>query len=196
MYSKFHYETVCGTKGEAKLSYKNDSGKKRGACRSYYAKRATIIIKRARKYYTSNRTRLSAYRKQQYELAEPKSDSKHFYMGEVRKYLLSIAPLARIIKTFEKLHPNAAKKISRNNCRAVVSLIVGKRLVIKALQTCKDCADSLLKAGRAIKHLQITDNNDFGEDLHTLHSEPHFYDASYKQTDRKDPIPIIGVEDA
>ena len=25
-----------------------------------------------------------------------------------------------------------------------------------------------------------------------LHSEPHFYDASYKQTDRKDPIPIDG----
>ena len=133
------------------MSYKNNSGKKKGACRSYYAKRATTIIKRARKYYASNRTRLCAYRKQHYELAEPKSDSKHFYVGEVRKHILSIAPLARVIKIFEKLNPNAAKKISRNNRRAVVPFVVAKRLVIKALQVCIDFTNSLLKAVRANK---------------------------------------------
>ena len=96
------------------------------------------------------------------------------------------------IKKKKKLHPNVAMEISRNNHRAVVSLIAAKRLVIKALQVCKECAGSLLRAVRAIKHVQNTGKNDFGEDLHTLHSKPHFYDASYKQTDRKDPIPIDG----
>ena len=67
----------------------------------------------------------------------------------------------------------------------------------QSVQVCRvcryaECAGSLLKAVRAIKHLQIADKNNFGEGLHTLHSEPHFYDASCKQTDRKDPIPIDG----
>ena len=84
------------------------------------------MIKRARKYYTSNRTRLCAYRKQRYKLAEPKSDSKYFYVGEVKKHLLSNVPLARVIKTLKKLYPNAAKKISKNNRRAVMSLIAAK----------------------------------------------------------------------
>ena len=66
--------------------------------------------------------------------------------------------------------------------------------MIKALQIANVCAGSLLKAVRAIKkkQLQIADKNDFGEGLHMLHSEPYFYDASYKQTNRKDLITIDG----
>ena len=46
-----------------------------------------------------------------------------------------------------------------------------------------------------MKQLQIADKNDFSEGLHMFHSEPHFYDASYKQADRIDPYPLMVMGD-
>ena len=76
--------------------------------------------------------------------------------------------------------------------KAIVVKIASKRMLNIALQLRKHHAGVLLKTVRSIKsiNLNATDINNFGEGLHTPHTEPYYYDSSYQSIKRNYAIPI------
>ena len=66
--------------------------------------------------------------------------------------------------------------------------IAAKRLLQTVLQVWRHCAGTFLKA---LRSLAITSEDDFGEGLHSVHSEPYFYESSYKFGDRARSV-IVG----
>ena len=70
------------------------------------------------------------------------------------------------------------------------SRLATSRLVNKALHFRKEHAGRLLKATREIKRLSIKGEKDRGDTIHTVSSEPYFYDSAYQQVQRHTAIPI------
>ena len=83
-----------------------------------------------------------------------------------------------LIKHYKKQHPDLAKRMSRAMSQAVCK-IAAKKVLNKALQLRKENVGSLLKNIRLIKCLDIKENEDFGEGVHSAASEPYYFDASY-----------------
>ena len=68
--------------------------------------------------------------------------------------------------------------------------IAAKKLLNKALQICREHADSLLQAARLVQSMQLTDKNDFGDGFHMASTEPFFYDSAYKLVKKEYALPI------
>ena len=64
--------------------------------------------------------------------------------------------------------------------------VTAKKLLNKALQICREHADSLLQTARLVQSMQLTDKNDFGDDG----TEPFFYDSAYKRVKNENALPI------
>ena len=66
--------------------------------------------------------------------------------------------------------------------------IAANRVVNKVLKLRKQYAGILLKALRVISKLTITEESDFGEGLHSAHTEPFFYEAAYEHDGMRPPV--------
>ena len=65
-------------------------------------------------------------------------------------------------------------------------------MVTRVLQLRNKYAGALLAAVRSINALDIKSEDDFGEGLHSAHTEPYFYGSAYKY---KDGIPKVLAQD-
>ena len=65
-------------------------------------------------------------------------------------------------------------------------------MVNRVLQLRNKYAGALLAAVRSINALDIKSEDDFGEGLHSAHTEPYFYESAYKY---KDGIPEVLAQD-
>ena len=125
-----------------------------------------------------------------YVLAEPKPDVKQQYVKQMQYSLLHDSQtLVQLIKDYKKQHPDLAKRMSRAMSRAVCK-IAAKKVLNKAIQLRKENVGSLLKNIRLIKCLDIKENEDFGEGVHSAASEPYYFDASYQLVKIDFPIPV------
>ena len=65
------------------------------------------------------------------------------------------------------------------NLNRAVSGVAAKRLVQRVLLLRRHHAGALLRAVRSINKIEIKNEDNFGEGLHTVHSEPYYYEAAY-----------------
>ena len=143
------------------------------------------------KYYAKNRGYICANERRKYELAELKPLTKLFYVHKIKKNLMrNTGLLSNLIDTFEKEHTCACNKISKGNRKTAISNLAAQRVVCKAIQIRKQYVGALLKAVRYINGLKIKGRADFGEGLHSAHSEPYFYDSAYLFAKRPDILTI------
>ena len=161
------------------------------ARKAAYSRKAKAVIKKARQYYAKNRAYICANQRRKYELAEPKRLTKMFYVHKIKKNLMcNTRLLSKLIGTFEKEHTSASSKISKGNRKTAISNLAAQRVVCKTIQVRKRYVGALLKAVRYINALKIKEMADFGEGLHSAHSEPYFYDSAYLFVKRPDILTI------
>ena len=140
--------------------------------------------------YAKNKKSICEYRRSMYILAEPKPDVKQQYVKQIQYSLLHDSQtLVQLIKDYKKQHPDLVKRMSRAMSQAVCK-IAAKKVLNKALQLRKENVGSLLKNIRLIKCLDIKENEDFGEGVHSAASEPYYFDASYRLVKIDFPIPV------
>ena len=96
---------------------------------------------------------------------------------------------AELLKAFKKQHATVVKTMPRVMARSA-AVIATRRLINKASHLWKQCTGSLLKVTRKIKSLNIVGKDDFGENWHTTHSAPYFYDSAYCCIAQNVTIPI------
>ena len=100
---------------------------------------------------------------------EPKLDVEDMYVKEILSHLVADAEVRSLVSgSFPKMDIN--NKINffvKAMCR-----VTAKKLLNKALQICREHADSLLQAARLVQSMQLTDKNDFGDGFHMASTEP------------------------
>ena len=161
-------------KAASKANYKSDPEKKKTAFRRF-AKKST-----------SRR----AYKRNLYALSEPKIHVRDVYMKKIQDHLLAdCEATTALLKAFKKYHATVVKRMPRVMARSA-AVIATKRLLNKASHLRKLCAGSLLRVTKKVKSIEIAGKGDFGEDWHTPHSEPYFYDSAYHFTARSFIVPI------
>ena len=108
-------------------------------------------------------------------------------MKESLSHLLADAEARSLVSdSFPKRHINNKINFSvKAMCR-----VTAKKLLNKALQICREHADSLLQAARIVQSMQLTDKNDFGDGFHMASTEPFFYDSAYKLVKKEYALPI------
>ena len=112
--------------------------------------------------------------------AEPKTYTQDMYIVQlIGKILSDGSSLAKVIKAFKAHHEKVANKMNGVTLKRAVSGIAAKRLVKKVLLLRRHHVGALLRAVRSINKLEIKSDDDFGEGLHTIHSEPYYYEAAY-----------------
>ena len=84
--------------------------------------------------------------------------------------------------------------MSTTTSARAASSIAATRLVNKVLQMRKDLAGTLLKAVRSINKINMSQESDLGEGLHSAHCEPYFYECSYVYYNSDTPITISADE--
>ena len=145
-------------------------------------KKTKRVLKRARKCYAKHTQRLCANRRRRYYLAEPNLVVKQQYVSRLFQNFL-LAP-QEVVCSFRNEHADIVKSMSAATCKRTACSIVAKGLVNQALALRKQYAGVLLKSIRGINNMKISKRADFGDGLHSIRSEPYFYDAAYTYPDR------------
>ena len=69
--------------------------------------------------------------------------------------------------------------MSKWRCRQTFALLAAQRLVNRGIQLRKQNVGALLKAVKKICELDIKTHHDFGEGVHSVSSEPYYYESAY-----------------
>ena len=85
--------------------------------------------------------------------------------------------MAELVKCFERHHGKMPG--TEASCVRGAASLAAKRLVSKALQTRRLMAGALLKSVRSVAKITLDSVDDLGSGLHSIHSEPYFYEATY-----------------
>ena len=170
--------------------YKINPEKQKAASIAKYKTKSKQLKSIFKTNYAENKKSICEYRRSMYVLAEPKPDVKQQYVKQIQYSLLHDSQtLVQLIKDYKKQHPDLAKRMSRAMSQAVCK-IAAKKVLNKALQLRKENVGYLLKNIRLIKCLDIKENEDFGEGVHSAASEPYYFDASYRLVKIDFPIPV------
>ena len=173
--------------------YKINPEKQKAASIAKYKTKSKQLKSIFKTNYAENKKSICEYRRSMYILAEPKPDVKQQYVKQIQYSLLHDSQtLVQLIKDYKKQHPDFAKRMSRAMSQAVCK-IAAKKVLNKALQLRKENVGYLLKNIRLIKCLDIKENEDFGEGVHSAASEPYYFDASYRLVKIDFPIQMVNV---
>ena len=196
---KKRYQAHSEQKKEAeKKRYRFKSEKKKTAERSRYEiHRSNILSNRRQAYYherasklvrrASQMTKTARTKHSRYSLKEPKRDVQELYVKNMKQKVAHNASLRK--KGFKKSQPALSEKLKPKRLSMAVVSIGVRRVLNTALKKRKANAGEFLACIRAVNEIQLSED-DFGEQYHTLSSEPYFYDESYAQTKRKTATPI------
>ena len=121
--------------------------------------------------------------KRRYELAEPKPYIKSLYITKLGKKM--VEEKRDLFVAFKKQHPKVAAEMSKAQGKQASCSIATNRVVNKVLKLRKQYAGILLKA---LRELTISEESDFGEGLHSAHTEPFFYEAAYEHDGMRPPV--------
>ena len=138
---------------------------------------AKVALKRARKYSIKSRARKCAHKRFRYSLSEPKPFAKNKYIQNIKKVVSCDMKFMKELKDIFKTQQSSTyEKMSKWRCRQTFALLASQRLVNRGIQLRKHYVSALLKAVKKICELDI---NDFGEGVHSVSSEPYYYESAY-----------------
>ena len=141
---------------------------------------AKVALKRARKCYARNRTSICASKRRRYNLAEPKPCIQQQYVLAAKKALLhNKKVMKQVINFFKSQQEGAFEKMNKCSRTAAIAQVAAHRLIAKALQIRKQYVGLLLKTVKHVCGLHIKGQCDFGEGLHSVRSEPYYYESIY-----------------
>ena len=141
---------------------------------------AKVALKRARKYYARNRTSICASKRRRYNLAELKPCIQQQYVLAAKKALLHNKKVMKgVINYFKSQQEGAFEKMNKRSRTAAIAQVAAHRLIAKALQIRKQYVGLLLKTVKQVCGLHIKGQCDFGEGLHSVRSEPYYYEFIY-----------------
>ena len=130
---------------------------------------ATVVPKRARKYYARNRTSICASKRRRYNLVEPKPCIQQQYVLAAKKALLhNNKVMKEVINYFKSQQEGAFEKMNKCRRKAAIAQVAAHRLIAKALQICKQYVGLLVKTVKHVCGLHIKGQCDFGEGLHSV----------------------------
>ena len=139
-----------------------------------------VALERARKYYARNRTSICASKRRRYNLAEPKPCIQQQYVLTAKKALfLNKKVMKEVINYFKSQQEGAFEKMNKCSRTAAIAQVAAHRLIAKALQIRKQYVWLLLKMVKHVCGLHIKGQCDFGEGLHSVRSEPYYYESIY-----------------
>ena len=81
--------------------------------------------------------------------------------------------LKDLVEAFKNQHGDVSREMSKSTCTRAATSIAAARLIHKALQLRKYIAGRFLKAVQSITTMKLSQQSDFGEGLHSSHSEPY-----------------------
>ena len=87
--------------------------------------------------------------------------------------------MKQFINYFKNQQEGAFEKMNKSSRTAAIAQIAAHRLIAKALQICKQYVGLLLKTVKHVCGLHIKGQCDFGEGLHSVCSEPYYYESIY-----------------
>ena len=136
---------------------------------------AKLVLKCARKYYARNRARICANKRHRYNLSEPKPFAKHQYVLTAKKALHGDTVVMRkLIECFMSQQSSAYQDMTKCSRRTAIAQVAAHRLISKAMQLRKHHIGVLVKVVRNMCGLDIKEQCDFGESLHSARSEPQW----------------------
>ena len=139
-----------------------------------------VALERARKYYARNRTSICASKRRRYNLAEPKPCIQQQYVLTAKKALfLNKKVMKEVINYFKSQQEGAFEKMNKCSRTAAIAQVAAHRLIAKALQIRKQYVWLSLKMVKHVCGLHIKGQCDFGEGLHSVRSEPYYYESIY-----------------
>ena len=139
-----------------------------------------VALKRARKYYARNRTSICASKRRRYNLAEPKPCIQQQYVLTAKKALLHNKKVMKeVINYFKSQQEGAFEKMNKCSRTAAIAQVAAHKLIAKALQIRKQYVGLLLKTVKHVCGLHIKGQCDFDEGLHSVRSEPYYYESIY-----------------
>lgn len=86
--------------------------------------------------------------------------------------------MKELIKYFKSQQESAFEKMNKCSRTAAIAQEAAHRLIAKALQIRKQYVGLLLKTVKHVCRLHIKGQCDFGEGLHSVRSEPYYYERS------------------
>ena len=195
--SKIHYQLNQETKKfNSKVQYQNYQDARKGQFKSWYfrnkeakklsAKRnyqksKNSKIASVKKRYQKKQTTVCKDRRDRYTLAKFNVDRS--CVKNIQHCIESNTDVCtKLINKFVQLQPECSKKVSQKNLIQIVTGIAARSLINKCLCLRKKNAGGLLKCVRNVRQVKIDCVQDFGEQCHTIHSEPFFYDSAYCMT--------------
>ena len=141
---------------------------------------AKVALKRARKYRIKSRARKCAHKRFRYSLSELKPFAKHQYIQNIKKVVSCDKKFMKELKDIFKTQQSSTyEKMSKWRCRQTIALLAAQRLVNRGIQLRKQYVSALLKAVKKICELDIKTHHDFGEGVHSVSSEPYYYESAY-----------------
>ena len=78
-------------------------------------------------------------------------------------------------KAFTEKHESVASEMTSATCKRAIASIAAKRLVNRVLRLHKHYAGSLLRSIMSITKIEITENGDIGEGLHSAPQRAFFF---------------------
>ena len=154
---------------------------------------AKVALKRARKYSIKSRARKCAHKRFRYSLSEPKPFAKNKYIQNIKKVVSCDMKFMKELKDIFKTQQSSTyEKMSKWRCRQTFALLASQRLVNRGIQLRKHYVSALLKAVKKICELDIKTHHDYGEGVHSVSSEPYYYESAYDF----DFEPVVMVADS
>ena len=87
--------------------------------------------------------------------------------------------MKEVINFFKSQQEGAFEKMNKCSRTAAIAQVAAHGLIVKALQICKQYVGLLLKTVKHVCGLHIKGQCDFGEGLHSVCSEPYYYESIY-----------------
>ena len=195
--SKNYYEkNTAKISAARKLYYANQKDDMMAANRARKMKHAKDVLRSARKYHLKKRERRCNEMRQRYQLAAPKLFTQDMYIQDLNKKLLCDgSALEPLVAAFKDQHSSVAEEMTASTLKRPVLSIAAKRVVARVLQLRNQYAGALLRDVRSINALDIACKDNFGEGLHSVHTEPYFYESAYCFEKRSDVLVVdeVGV---
>ena len=90
--------------------------------------------------------------------------------------------MKELVKYFKSQQEGAFEKMNKCSRTATIAQVAAHRLIAKALQIRKQYVGLLLKTVEHVCGLHIKRQCDFGEGLHSVRSEPYYYESVNART--------------
>ena len=133
---------------------------------------------------------MNCYRRGKYSLKEPKARMKAELAKMLQQKPFTLPSIQLSLRqSFKHVHDSSVKHMTKAELNKSVCRIAVKQLLDCVWKKRRETAGLLLKCVRAVNNLHLS-VNDLGDKVHTVASEPFFYDTAYTPQIITGAIPV------